>query len=120
QHLRVGDEVRMVVTSNLRGPSGALVVPKDAVAFARVAELELVSKDKAAKLYLIVEKVTWKNGGLPLHAFIIPPLVPTRVFKLDFANTDALFRPDIQLVGIAAHETQGTYLYCRKNFILQE
>jgi hypothetical protein len=120
QRLHVGDEVRLRVTNNLRGPSGSVVVPKDAIAVARVAEIQLASKGNEARLHLIVEKVSWKGGSLPLHAFIVPPLQPTRVLKVDPGHAHPMFTPDWPLVGIASHSPEGTDLYCKKNFVLEE
>lgn len=120
QHLRVGDRLRLLVTNNLRGPSGAVVVPKDAIGVGRVLERELVSKNREARLYLMIEEVSWKGGSLSLHAFVVPPLRPTKVLKIDLAHPDPMFRPDIELVGIGSHDREGTYLYCRKNFVLDE
>lgn len=118
--LKTVDTIKLRVTNNLRTKAGALVIPRDATALARVKAHQLAKNGQEAQLYLVVENVTWRGGVLPLRAYIIPPLRMPRVLKIDLKHADPMFRPDLPLVGIRAHDVEGTYLYCRRNFVLQE
>src|SRR4051812_33545734 len=73
-HLSKNNTVRLLVTKNLRGPDGSVVIPENAVATARVLETEQPKKKNPAKLLLVVEKAKWKGGELPLHAYIVSPI----------------------------------------------
>ena len=104
------DTIRLLVTKSLRGPDGAIVIPENAIAFARVLENELPKKDKPARLLVVIEKIKWKNGEIPMHAYIVPTITPSirpstaRVFG---AESGAL------AIGFEPHPQAGSYLYSR-------
>ena len=111
EHVGVNDSVRLRVAKNLLGPDRTVVIPEDAVAIARVVENQLPKKKNPARLLLIIEKVQWKNGSLPLHAYIVPPLRPPQSQKVD--PKTSVFQRDVLFVGFETHEPAGVTLYSK-------
>ena len=71
---KVGDEVKLEVTANLRGPGGAVVLPKGAKLIGSVTD----ARDRSAgegesRLSFMISKAEWHGGAMALHA------VPTAV-----------------------------------------
>lgn len=111
EHVGVNDTVRLRVVKNLLGPDRKVAIPENAIAIARVVETELPKKKNPARLVLAIEKVEWKSGALPLHAYIVPPIRPPQYQKTD--QTTAVFQRDVLFVGFETHEPAGTVLYSK-------
>lgn len=67
--MRAGDTVKFKMLNNLRGPGGAVALPKDADLLGRVDHLETKSGGDV-RLRLTVHRAEWPGGGMDLHAFI--------------------------------------------------
>jgi hypothetical protein len=122
-HLSLGDQVRFVVTSNLRGPGGAIAIPKGAIAIGRVREIEMKSKDKPARLYLVFEEVTWKEGRMALHAYPLPPLLPPKSSIVTRPNgivtrPNQIMPEEALYVGFEPHSSAGSVMHSDQNFRL--
>jgi hypothetical protein len=104
------DTIRLLVTKSLRGADGAVVIPEGAIAFARVLENELPKKEKPARLLMVVEKIKWKGGEMPMHAYVVPIITPSIR-----PSTARVFGPESGplAVGFEPHATAGSYLYSR-------
>lgn len=111
EHAAVNDEVWLRVTSKLLGPGRKVVIPKDAIAVARVINTQLPKQKNPARLVLAIEKVQWKNGTLVLNAYIIPPLRPPLHQQVD--QTTTVLQRDALLVGVEPHEPAGSALYSK-------
>jgi uncharacterized membrane protein YgcG len=66
---KVGDEVKLEVTANLRGPGGAVVLPKGAKLIGSVTD----ARDRSAgegesRLSFMISKAEWHGGSMALHA----------------------------------------------------
>ena len=119
EHLALGDEVRFRVTANLRGPSGAIAIPKDALVIAVVKELQLVRKNQPAKLYLKFEVARWKDGQMALHAYIVPPVRPMQSPKIRTITPLSSLQVLVPL-GVESHSIAGTVLYAKENIFLAD
>jgi len=119
-HVAKNDEIRLLVTNNLIGPGGKVVIPKGAIAFARAEEVQFAGKGKPAKLRLIVTRITWKQGAIALHAYIVPPLHPPKFTVMDNRHPDVLPPTLLSEVGIEPHPDAGTVLYAHYDFAIPD
>ena len=113
-HLKVGEEVRFLMSNNLRAPGGTIAIPKDAIVVAHVKELQLQSRGNPAKVYLVFDLATWKGGRMELHAYPnVPPLPPK---STNMTRPDQIAPEEVLYVGLLSHPTAGTILYSDNNF----
>ncbi len=69
---KVGDEVKLEVTANLRGPGGVVALPQGAKLIGTVVEVNDRSVGES-RISFVVNKAEWHGGSMALHA------VPTAV-----------------------------------------
>ena len=71
---KVGDEVKLEVTANLRGPGGVVVLPKGAKLIGSVTDArDRSAGDGESRLSFMISRAEWHGGSMALHA------VPTAV-----------------------------------------
>jgi hypothetical protein len=92
---KVGDEVKLEVTANLRGPGGAVVLPQGAKLIGTVTAVSpRVSGEGESTLSFLVERAEWRGGSMALHAvpsaISAPKMMASRGYG---AGSDAGNRP---------------------------
>ncbi len=71
---KIGDEVKLEVTANLRGPGGVVAIPQGAKLTGTVTGVsDRKSNDGQSRLSFMITKAEWHGGSMALHA------VPTAV-----------------------------------------
>ena len=79
---KVGDEVKLEVTANLRGPGGVVVLPKGAKLIGSVTEVkDRNAVDGQSELSFLITKAEWHGGSMALHA--APTAVTSPRVKMD-------------------------------------
>lgn len=74
---KVGDEVKLEASANLRGPGGVVAIPQGAKLTGTVtAVTDRKSSDGESRLSFLITKAEWHGGSMALHA------VPTAVTAL--------------------------------------
>jgi hypothetical protein len=67
--VKVGDEVKLEVTANLRGPGGVVVLPQGAKLIGAVTDVhDRKAGDGTSSLSFLITKAEWHGGSMALHA----------------------------------------------------
>jgi len=73
---KVGDDVKLEVTANLRGPGGVIALPQGAKLIGTITAVKPHTGDAESELAFLVTRAEWHGGSMALHA------VPTAVTSL--------------------------------------
>lgn len=77
--VKVGDEVKLEVTEDVKGADKVVLLPRKAKLTGKVSRVQPRDKDGESVLSFLVEKAEWKNGTATLHAVIAGKVQPPEI-----------------------------------------